>query len=234
MYHILKSNIIENVKKPGESYENLEEKVYKIIKDKIIYHKIKPKERIIDQNIAVELGVSRSLVRQVFKILLKEDLLIKVPRGGFYVRVVTKKEVDEIYNVRKVLESYATELAMPNITEKKLDKIEKKFKKAKIDLEKKDTKSYFKLDIEFHDLIMSKCGNKILWQIIKKYNDRYIFYRVIDVKIIERAIISYNEHLEIFKAIKSKNSKLAACLMAKHLENAREKITKSFYEYTYE
>ena len=115
MQHILKSNIVENIVKPGENYENLEEKIYKIIKDKIIYHKIKPGERVIDKNIAEELGVSRSLIRQVLGMLTKEEIVKVVPRKGFYVKEITKKEVEEIYDVRKILESYAIGLSEHHI-----------------------------------------------------------------------------------------------------------------------
>jgi len=71
-------------KKIGDNFPNLEEQVYKIIKDKIIWHEIKMGERIIDKKLAEELGVSRSMVRQVLTTLAKEELLIMVPRNGFY------------------------------------------------------------------------------------------------------------------------------------------------------
>jgi DNA-binding GntR family transcriptional regulator len=100
-------------KKIGEVFPNLEDQVYKIIKDKIIWHEIKMGERIIDKNIAEELSVSRSLVRQVFATLVKEELLILIPRNGFYVRKIDKRELEEIYNVRSVLEGYAVKLAVP-------------------------------------------------------------------------------------------------------------------------
>jgi len=76
-------------KKIGDNFPNLEDQVYKIIKDKIIWHKIKMGERIIDKKLAEELGVSRSMVRQVLAILAKEELLIMVPRNGFYIREIT-------------------------------------------------------------------------------------------------------------------------------------------------
>jgi len=98
-------------KKIGDNFQNLGEQIYKIIKDKIIWHEIKMGERIIDKKFAGELGISRSMVRQVLTILAKEELLIMIPRNGFYVREITREEIEEIYNIRKILEAYATELA---------------------------------------------------------------------------------------------------------------------------
>lgn len=104
--YLSSNNNEKNIKENsiGETFESLEEKVYKIIKNKIIYHEIKPKERIIDKNVAEQLSVSRSMVRQVLATLVKEEFLELVPRSGFYVRETTKKEVKEIYNIRKILE----------------------------------------------------------------------------------------------------------------------------------
>ena len=59
-------------------------------------------ERIIYKKLAEELGVSKSMVRQVLTILVKEELLIMIPRNDFYVREITIKKIEEIYNVRKI------------------------------------------------------------------------------------------------------------------------------------
>ena len=123
-------------KKIGDNFPNLEDQVYKIIKDKIIWHEIKMGERIIDKKLAEELGVSRSMVRQVLAILVKEEQLTMISRNGFYVREITRKEIEEIYNIRKILEAYATELAVPKIGSRDIAEVEKIFEKAKGDLEK--------------------------------------------------------------------------------------------------
>jgi len=233
LHHILKSNIVENIVKPGENYENLEEKIYKIIKDKIIYHIIKPGERIIDKNIAEELSVSRSLIRQVLSMLTKEEIVKLVPRKGFYVKEITKTEVEEIYNVRKVLESYAIGLAVLKICDDDFKKLEELFKIAKKDLGKRKTASFIETDLQMHKLFIDKCGNELLKKIISKYNSRYIFYRIADLTPMERAEKSYLEHYEIFKAAKNRNSKSASELMRKHIEQCRKNIVDNFDKYTY-
>jgi len=216
-----------------ETYPSIEDQIYKIIKDKIIWHKIKMGERIIDKKLAEKLGVSRSMVRQVFTALVKEELLIMIPRSGFYVRKITKKEIEEIYNVRKVLETYATELAVPKIISRDIDKLEKVFKRAKRDLEKDEVKSFIETDTELHKLLVNNCGNEHLKKMINENNDRYAFYRIVDLNRIERAKESYFEHYEIFKAVKEKRAKFSAELMAKHIKNAKNIILNNFDNYTF-
>jgi len=220
-------------KKIGEVFPNLEDQVYKIIKDKIIWHEIKMGERIIDKKLAEELGVSRSMVRQALTILVKEELLIMIPRNGFYVKEITRKEIEEIYNVRKVLEGYATELAVPKITSGDIVKLEEVFRKARGDLEKDEVKSFIETDVRLHKLFIDNCGNECLKKMINENNDKYTFYRIIDLSRVERAKESYFEHYEIFEAVKEKKEKLSAKLMAKHIENAKNIIINNFDSYTF-
>lgn len=220
-------------KKIGETFQNLEDHVYKIIKEKIIWHKIKMRERIIDKKLAEELGVSRSMVRQVLTILVKEELLTIVPRNGFYVREITKREIEEIYDVRKVLETYATKLAVPKITSGDIDELEKVFKRAKRDLEKDEVKTFIETDTKLHKLLIDNCGNECLKKIINEHNDKYAFYRIIDLSKVEKAKGSYFEHYEIFKTIKEEKEELCAKLIEKHIENAKCTILENFELYTY-
>jgi len=220
-------------KKIGEVFPNLEDQVYKIIKDKIIWHKVKMGERIIDKKLAEELGVSRSMVRQVLAILVKEELLTIIPRNGFYVKEITRKEIEEIYNIRKILEGYATELAVPKITSVDIAALEEAFKKAKGDLEKDKVKSFIETDTEFHKSLVSNCGNEYLKKMINKNNDKYVFYRVADLSIVERAKESYSEHYKIFKAVKEKKIKLSSKLMVEHIEKVKNIILNNFNDYTF-
>ncbi len=220
-------------KKIGEVFPNLEDQIYKIIKDKIIWHEIKMGERIIDKNIAEELSVSRSLVRQVFATLVKEELLILIPRNGFYVRKIDKREIEEIYNVRSVLEGYAVKLTVPKISEKKIDQLELIFNKAKKDLGKNKVSRFIKTDEQLHKTLIDNCGNNYLKKIINRYNNHYIFFRVVDLSRIERAEESYFEHYEIFKAVKNRNIKLSSRLMEEHIINAKNIILTNFNKYMY-
>ena len=220
-------------KKIGEVFPNLVDQVYKIIKDKIIWHEIKMRERIIDKKFAEELGVSRSMVRQVLTILVKEELLIMIPRNGFYVREITEKEIEEIYDIRKVLETHAVKSAVPRNSNSDITKMEETFNKAKENLKRKDTKSLVEIDIKLHELIIKNCDNSHIEKIIDKFKNLVNFYRFADQHEINRATELYFEHYEIFKSIKSRDVKSAAELMSNHIENSKKHILKNYNKYTY-
>ncbi len=217
----------------GRKYKNLSEEVYEIIKKKIICHEFKPGERVIDKHIAEELGVSRSLVRQAFNILEKQELLVQIPRTGFFVREITRKDVQEIYDIRKLLETEATRLAVPGIKEEDINYLEKIFNRAKEELKEGIVKNTIKADANLHDIIQNNCGNQRLAKMIKKYSNQYVFYRIIDLSHIKRAEKSYREHYRIFTAIKNKDVVKSTQLMSKHIENAKNIILTNFEDYTY-
>jgi len=80
---------------------------------------------------------------------------------------------------------------------------------------------------------VDNCGNECLIKIVNKNNDKYAFYRIADLSRPERAKESYFEHREIFEAVKKKDIKLSANLMARHIENAKNIILNNFDKYTY-
>ncbi|ADQ13649.1 GntR family transcriptional regulator [Halanaerobium hydrogeniformans] len=218
--------------KLGMKYQSLSDQIYELIKKKIICHKIKPGERIIDQDIAEEFGVSRSSVRQAFNILEKEELLTLIPRNGFYVRKIKRQDVKEIYEIRNILETSATRLAVERIPDNEIKKVEKVFNAAEKDLKNDKVKNCIKADAFLHEMINSNCGNKRLNKMINKYNGHYVFYRIIDLSGIERAKEAYYMHLKIFEAVKSRDVDLSANLMNQHIRQAKKIILENFEEYT--
>jgi len=227
------NNEYEFSDKLGHKYKNLGDEVYEIVKTKIINHEIKPGERIIDKNLAEDLGVSRSLVRQSLTILEKESLVESIPRSGFYVKEIKEKDVKEIYEIRKILEISATRKAVSEIPEKDIKKLDKIFKRAKEDLDKDKVEQFINADNKLHEVIINNCGNERLIKLINSYNARITFYRVVDLSGIKRAKEAYFEHLAIFKAVKERDVEKAVELMDDHIENAKNIIIDNFYEYTY-
>jgi DNA-binding GntR family transcriptional regulator len=220
-------------KKIGEVFSNLKEQVYKIIKDKIIWHEIKMGERIIDKKVVEELGVSRNIVRQVLTVSAKEELLVMIPRNIFYVREITKKEIEEIYDIRKILEEYAVKCAISRIPDRDIAEIEKMFDKPpKESLENKDIKHLVEIDIKQHKLIIDNCNNDHIKKMIDKFQNQINFYRSADLNRISRIKELYFEHFEILKSIKEKNTEFAIELMGKHIENSKKSVFDNYDKYT--
>jgi len=226
--------LIEEEDVLGLSHQNLSDRIYNTIRKKIICHQVKPGERLIDSDLAEELGVSRSLVRQAFTILEKSGLVELIPRNGFYVREISKQDIQEMYEIRNILETQAALMAVNRISEEDIKKVELVFEDAKKDLEKNNgVKKFVKADAILHEMLLKNAGNTRLTKLIKRYINHFIFYRIIDLSRIERAKKAYFEHYEIFEAIKKRDAERTAELISAHIKNAKDIILKNYDKYTF-
>ncbi len=101
-------------------HSNLSHRIYEILKDQIINEELAPGERLLDDKLASSFGVSRTPVREALTRLTSEGLVEITPRSGIYVKKLTRKDVEEIYKIRKVLEGLAAREATSIIDGKKL------------------------------------------------------------------------------------------------------------------
>ena len=99
------------MKKLGTRHENLDFKVYRELKAMIVDRRLKPGDKILQEKIAREFGVSRTPLMCALKKLEQEKLVQAVPRRGFFVRRFTKEEVLEAFELREILEGLAARRA---------------------------------------------------------------------------------------------------------------------------
>ena len=99
--------------------------VFETLRDAIITQVLKPGERLMEIQLADEMGVSRTPVREAIRKLELEGLVVMVPRKGAYVAGVSMKDIHEVYEVRSALEMLAVTLAAERITEEELDALER-------------------------------------------------------------------------------------------------------------
>ena len=137
--------------------KSLREEVYESLKKSILHGKLKGGQRLIEETLADQIGISRTPVREAFHKLERDDLVTRLPKGGFAVREFTKEDVEEIFGIRSALESYASYLASLHITLEKISQLEKKVKELEDALEKRDDEKFIQLNTEFHDLIYYCC-----------------------------------------------------------------------------
>lgn len=208
-------------------HKNLSEEVLELLREKIIRWEFKPGQRLKDRELAEALGVSRSLVRHAFT-LLEKDGLVTVSRTGVYVAQFTKRQIQEIYEVRKVLESFALESAYGNITDEELDEIDEKIRQTERELERGQLEASYALDVAIHQLIVNKCDN---FQIKKLYsNYRSILGIIIlsDYNRVDNVVESFEEHRRIFDAIRKRDLKEAKEALISHLSGSMSRVIEMF------
>lgn len=128
--------------------------------------------RINVEQIAKEVGASRTPVWEAVHRLIQEGLLENVPNRGVFMASLTPTMAIELYTVREVLEGLAARLAIPNADEKLVKKMVKCVEEQKKVVEKEDLIGYSRLDYDFHALVYEASGNKILQEMLEAVKNK--------------------------------------------------------------
>jgi len=202
-----------------DDYELLNQKVYKILKLKIIKGKIKPGSKLSEVEVSKELGVSRTPVREALHKLAAEGFVKKNPNQGVTVNVISLKDTLEILQIRAVLEGLATRLAVNKISIKEIKELEKILEQMISSIKNKDKNSFVKVDRQFEDLILNACGNIQLKRTYNNLNDYSYKFRIKSLNIPGRFESSLKEHLNIVEALKKRDSEQSERLARLHVDN---------------
>ena len=214
------------IKKSIES-PNLRERVYKILKKAIIFQEIQPGQKIDEESIAKQLGVSRTPIRESLCRLENEGIVKIIPRRGTFVVKHSNESIIEILLLREVLEGFAARLAVGHIDERTIEEMKSLFKDFSEANVRDRSKDYTQADLKFHTLIVKKSKNNWLISIMNILNDHIQMLRLRTVSLKGRPEHSLLEHLKIIEALEKKNDSLAESLMRKHIQNVRESVIKN-------
>ncbi len=203
---------------------NIDSRVYDILTDQIVSGVLAPGTRITEEQLASELGVSRTPVREAMRRLAQDELVELLPRRGIRVKKLSRQDVAEIYEIRCVLESLAASRAATRMTERDLRSLDTQAAKAKLDLAKGDAAAALVFDANLHSLIIERGGNRRLEKTLATLINLVSFFRTEVGRTLERAAQACNEHEEILAALKRKDPAAAGEVMKAHISRAGEII----------
>jgi len=208
----------------------LREVVYDSLKKSILHGKLKAKQRLIEETLANQIGISRTPVREAFHKLERDDLVSRLPKGGFAVREFTNEDVEEIFGIRIALESYAAYLAAIHMTTDKISALEEKADESEKALKKGEGEKAVQLYTEFHDLLYKSCKSKKLIEMINGYRDYFYRYRSALLHTPDGFKTSITDHRQMIEAMKKNNPRLVESLVRTHLERGMEIVLKEITE----
>ncbi len=202
---------------------NLRDQIYEIIRGMILRREIGPGEKIVEENLAKKIGVSRTPLREVLFRLESEGIVQIIPRRGAFIREKSKEQIIEVLEIREVLEGLVTRLASNNIDNATLKEIKTKLASIKdIPDEEANLIKFTLADEEFHAHLLNACHNDMLKNIIGTINMHLQFIRLRTVVLPGRAKRTISEHYDIVTAIENKDAKKAEKLMRKHIASVRD------------
>ncbi len=207
---------------------NLRDKVYEILKKSIIFQEILPGEKIDEEAIAKQLGVSRTPIRETLCRLENEGIVKIVPRRGAFVVKHSREKITEIMMVREALEGFAARLAADNVSKQAIEQMRSLFRDFSESNIRDRSREYTQADLEFHNFVIKTSKNNLLINLMNTLNDHVQMLRLLTVTHEGRPEQSLIEHFNIIEAIEKKDPSLAESLMREHIRNVRESALKNF------
>ena len=207
-----------------QDHKPLREIVYEELRIQILTGKIKPGTRMMEIELAEDMGVSRTPIREAIRKLEKEGLVIIEPRKGAYASDVSIDDMVDILEIRGNLEGLAAYYASSRITEKEeveLKNASENFNKAVI---AGDFQGMIENDTKFHQVIVEASRNKHLESMVRQLQELVLRFRYIYYKDFKRAEKMPAEHKRIYEGIINSDGETARNAAVVHIERLKEMI----------
>jgi DNA-binding GntR family transcriptional regulator len=218
------SRIMRNL---GATHRNLDAKVYDQLKAMILERRLVPGDKVFQDRLAQEMGVSRTPLVNALKVLEQEKLIKAIPRRGFFIRQFSKEEMIYIFELREVLEGLAARRAAALITPAQIKQLRGFFQPFKGIKHIEDYDAYAEEDRRFHNFITDLGGKEFLKSILTSYNVVLFSYQVSSYGgLVRHPDETLPEHLAIIKAVESKDSARAEEIMRLHLKRSSDVLRK--------
>lgn len=215
-----------------KEYSNSEDKyslrgrVYGALRENILGGKYRPGENLIEMRLAEELNVSRTPVREAIRQLELEGLVESIPNKGVTVKGITKKDMEDIYNIRMILEGLAARWAVEKITDNELDRMKELCELMEFYTSKSDIDQIARLNTEFHDVIYAASKSNVLQHILKDFQFYVKWARHESLSSPGRKEEALREHYDILRAFKNRDVESAERTLTIHVENSSKNLLK--------
>jgi DNA-binding GntR family transcriptional regulator len=189
----------------------------------IVEHRLQPGTKLAEQKLADHFGVSRTLVRQALFQLAQNRLIRLEPARGAFVAAPTVEEAQQVFAVRRMLESEMTRAFVREVTPARIRALREHIAQEKSAVDRGDTAHRVELLGDFHVRMAELMGNEVLAQILRDLVSRSSLISLMYQRD-AAARHSQEEHVEIVKAMAAKDEARAVRLMNEHLQNVEQSL----------
>ncbi|MDF3312042.1 GntR family transcriptional regulator [Rhodococcus sp. T2V] len=192
--------------------------VYENLRERIVSLEIEPGARLSEVNLASQLGVSRTPVREALNRLLSEGLAAKAATGGMYASELDATDMRQLYTVRAVLEGVIAREASQRITPADITIMDSILDRQELMVEH-EAESY-RLGGEFHQHLAKIAGNERVDQILELIWGHVRRYRGVNFRSIDRRRAACEEHRALGRAVAAGDAELAERRAREHIDSA--------------
>jgi DNA-binding GntR family transcriptional regulator len=207
-----------------QNHRPLREMVYEELKMQILTGAIVPGTRMMEAELAKEIGVSRTPIREAIRKLEKEGLVTIEPRRGAYASQMSTEDMVEILEVRQNMEGLAAYFAASRMSPEHLAELKEVSANYNAAVAEGNMEHMIANDTRFHRIIVDSCNNKILVQMIEQLQELVLRFRYIHYDNFRRAAEMPAEHQAILDAIEKGDADAAREAADIHIDRLKELV----------
>ena len=203
---------------------SLVDQITNALRDHILTGRFKGGDQLLEDSLKNEFGISRTPLREAFRVLEKEGLVEILPRKGTFVRRISRQDIEENFPVRAMLEGLAARLAYANLSNQDIDEMEEVFEYMKEAAQRKDFIDYAKHHLTFHEIFINASNNETLIALLHNLRMNRLWHRYTHHYYKEIWRNSLKIHRRILDLFKKKNVSPEEIekLVRRHIEIALE------------
>jgi DNA-binding GntR family transcriptional regulator len=199
------------------------ERTYEYPKSAILSDRIHPGERLAEEHLAKEMGVSRTPVGEALHKLESEGLIKALETRGFIVSKDSREEVEELFDMRAILEGYGLRVISEKVSENLLEQLNGFIGKAEDALRRKQIREVFKWNTQFHDTLHRILAEKKrLHRLLVNVRKYVLRYRENTLQYPDGGRRALDGHRKIVMALRLKDPDLCERVMREHIQEAKE------------
>ena len=204
--------------------------VFYTLRQAILKGELEPGERLMEMQLAEQLGVSRTPIREAIRKLELEGLVLMIPRRGAIVAKITEKDLKDVLEVRASLERLSTKLACERMEEETIEELREAQEAFKAALRGDDITLQAQKDVEFHDVIYKSTNNLRLIQMLNNLREQMYRYRLEYLKDGTSHQKLVEEHEAIIEALSRRDTEETTNIMVGHVYNQEQAVMRKIHE----
>jgi DNA-binding GntR family transcriptional regulator len=202
----------------------LVDRAYAYLKEMILYHEVKPGQRLQDRDLAQSIGVSRTPVREALSRLERDGLVINLEGRGYFVREIDRQEVEHLYDLRELVECHAMGLAVKHARPEDIEELAKMLDAIEaLGNSAEGRAEGVKLGIRIHEIVGRASGNPWMHQTMIRLLDQLLFCIWTEAWLETSAELeaTRREHRAYLRVLQAKSATKGRALVRTHVRRAK-------------
>ncbi len=208
--------------------------VFELLRQSITCGDIPSGSRLVENQIAATMGVSRTPVREAIHKLEREGIVTRQTQGGYAVAELIREDIEESFGIRSVLEGYAARLATLEHAPEDLRPLFTKINEFEKHLRADDMEALPQINTDLHDMLYSLSRNRRLIKIIDDLKNQFLRFRKIILNDKTLAWVSHQDHCEMLGMMRKREAEEVERIVREHILRGMKAVLEQYDEHQFE